>query len=93
MHLDFIEDMLICTHGSPCPLCLGLLYFREQRWQNNYWLFCRKNTLSHCMKAVPNFSHTPDILALEHAEGTVLLLLPPKQLCRFNAEAKERKQR
>lgn len=41
-HLDFGEDVLICTHGSPCPLCLGLQYFREQRWQNNYWLFSRK---------------------------------------------------
>lgn len=69
--------MLICTHGSLCPLCSGSLYFREQRWQNNYWLFSRKNTLNHHMKAVPNFSHTSDVLALELAEGTVVLLLPP----------------
>lgn len=28
------------------------------------------------MKAVPNFSHMPDILALELAEGIMVLLLP-----------------
>lgn len=36
IHLDFSEDVLICTHGRAHPLRLELLYFREKKFQNNY---------------------------------------------------------
>lgn len=42
IHLVFSEDVLIYTHGKPCPSCLGLLYFREKKCQNNY-CFPEKN--------------------------------------------------